>query len=64
MSEIINGDCLGVMRELLCCPFCKEKDFDAIGLKSHLLSGDCKLFNETEVINRVFPQEREDVLPI
>lgn len=29
------------------CPFCKENDFDLIGLKNHLLSGHCGNFNET-----------------
>jgi hypothetical protein len=27
------------------CPFCKEGDFDAIGLKHHLLSGYCEDFD-------------------
>ena len=36
------------------CPFCKETDFDLVGLKSHLLHGDCDIFNKTEEIARVF----------
>jgi len=28
------------------CPFCKETDFDLIGLKNHLLSGHCEDFND------------------
>lgn len=31
----------------LVCPFCEEKDFDAIGLKLHLIKGDCDKFNDT-----------------
>lgn len=27
------------------CPFCKEKGYDLIGLKYHLLQGYCKVFN-------------------
>jgi RecJ-like exonuclease len=27
------------------CPFCKEGDFDLIGLKSHLEHGDCEKYN-------------------
>ena len=29
------------------CPFCGENDFDAVGLKGHLLN-DCAVFDETE----------------
>ena len=36
------------------CPFCKETDFDLIGLKSHLLNGDCDVFNNIETIKRLF----------
>jgi len=32
------------------CPFCMEDDFDAIGLKHHLLQGHCEQFNKVEVI--------------
>lgn len=34
--------------EMLTCPFCKEQDFDAIGLKQHLLVGWCEAFNKVE----------------
>lgn len=37
----------------LVCPFCKDDGFDAVGLKSHLLKGDCKVFNNIENIKRV-----------
>jgi hypothetical protein len=29
------------------CPFCKEGDFDLIGLKSHFMRGWCEVFNAT-----------------
>jgi hypothetical protein len=29
------------------CPFCLEDDFDAIGLKHHLLAGQCHPWNTT-----------------
>lgn len=29
------------------CPFCREGDFDAIGLKRHLLAGWCNAFEAT-----------------
>jgi len=38
--------------EPLTCPFCKEADFDAIGLKNHLISGGCDVFEEVSVIER------------
>ena len=41
-------------QEYIICPFCKETDFDLIGLKSHLLHGDCEIFNKTEDNVRLF----------
>lgn len=32
--------------DLLDCPFCGEREFDAIGLKDHLLT-NCSVFAET-----------------
>lgn len=29
------------------CPFCKENDFDFIGLKQHFKRGWCHIYNET-----------------
>ena len=29
------------------CPFCKEEDFDLVGLKHHSGAGYCATFNET-----------------
>jgi len=29
------------------CPFCKEDDFDLIGLKHHYEQGHCDVYNET-----------------
>jgi len=34
--------------EYISCPFCKEDDFDLIGLKGHLLNGRCEVFNLTD----------------
>jgi hypothetical protein len=34
------------------CPFCKEPDFDLIGLKCHLLSGHCDNYNQTPAIGK------------
>ena len=31
----------------LSCPFCKESDFDLVGLKIHLERGYCEPFNNT-----------------
>lgn len=41
------------MEEVI-CPFCKQEDFDLVGLKSHLLHGDCEIFEKTENIERLF----------
>lgn len=40
------------MDENIICPFCQETDFDAIGLKDHLLSGGCETFNTTITIEQ------------
>ncbi len=37
------------MTEYLICPFCKEDDFDLVGLKTHLWCNHCDIFNKTEV---------------
>lgn len=37
---------------MITCPFCMETDFDAIGLKHHLLSGGCETFNTTITIEQ------------
>ena len=36
------------------CPFCKEEGFDLIGLKSHLVHGDCEKYNEIDIVSRRF----------
>ena len=38
------------------CPFCKEDDFDLIGLKSHLEKGHCSVYEETETYTFPRPQ--------
>ena len=35
------------MDENIICPFCNESDFDLIGLKHHLVTGRCEIFNTT-----------------
>jgi len=35
---------------MMTCPFCMETDFDVIGLKHHLLSGGCEIFNTTRTV--------------
>jgi hypothetical protein len=45
-----NDSCI----ESIACPFCKEADFDLLGLKSHLLNGDCEGFNKLPIITRFF----------
>ncbi len=37
--------------ETVACPFCKEKDFDLIGLKNHLFYY-CKDFEKTNSVTR------------
>ena len=34
--------------ELFPCPFCEEPEFDLIGIKHHLKSGYCKVFEAIE----------------
>lgn len=36
------------------CPWCGEPDYDLIGLKSHVMKGDCKPFDEIAVIRNPF----------
>jgi hypothetical protein len=36
------------------CPFCGDTGFDQVGLKSHLLNGDCPIFETTERVKRLF----------
>lgn len=43
----------------LICPFCGEKDFDAIGLKSHL-QRDCEAYANTENIVRLLAYGEDD----
>jgi len=34
------------------CPFCKESDFDAYGLKWHLLNGKCEPFEDIGTVGQ------------
>ena len=40
------------------CPFCKERDFDDIGLKAHLLRGWCDQFNDVDTLASSLPERR------
>jgi len=42
------------------CPFCKEKDFDLIGLKHHLDTGQCSVFEKTDTIYQEHLERKED----
>lgn len=47
-------------KEITICPFCKEKDFDLIGLKHHIKCGHCDVFEsleEVDQLGRVFTRK-------
>ena len=46
MDNQDNDPCMKI------CPFCQETQFDAIGLKHHLLSGGCEKFNTVITIEQ------------
>jgi hypothetical protein len=52
MQKIRDSERACSQEETILCPFCKEPDFDLIGLKSHLLK-DCEQFDNTENIKRL-----------
>lgn len=39
-------------RQDIACPFCREDDFDVVGLKLHLTAGHCDVFNATANCSR------------
>lgn len=39
--------------DLVTCPFCKESDFDLIGLKYHLQQGHCDMYNEIRTMRDI-----------
>jgi hypothetical protein len=43
-----------IVDENIICPFCKEADFDLVGLKSHLEHGDCETYNIISSMDRLF----------
>lgn len=45
-------------KDLLPCPFCHETDFDLIGLKGHLLSGYCIIFDNTKMPHEAILESR------
>jgi hypothetical protein len=38
--------------EGIVCPFCKEDDFDLVGLRNHIMSGHCEPFESTPTIEQ------------
>lgn len=45
----------GEMSMLVDYPFCKETEFDLVGLRHHLMTGECEVFDATLTV----AQERE-----
>jgi len=43
------------------CPFCRETEFDLIGLKGHFEKGYCEVYEKTEVWQMPIPQKRPTV---
>jgi hypothetical protein len=39
---------------VLACPYCGEPDYDLVGLKSHLLKGECEPFEAIALIRSPF----------
>lgn len=46
------------------CPFClsDELDFDLVGLKDHLQSGGCDIFNNTQSIEEEYEHPDQDAI--
>jgi hypothetical protein len=57
MTEELHDQCC----DELACPFCGETDFEATGLKIHLLAGHCKEFN---AVSTDVPRTREANAPL
>lgn len=51
-TEIATTD-VDSTTEYMQCPFCKEADFDAEGLKTHL-THDCEIYRSIQVRPRIF----------
>lgn len=58
MSDCIYHRHTDRCRPPIQCPFCKETDFDLIGLKHHYESGYCEEFNKTLTIEEEREQRR------
>ena len=56
-SEVLKDKTYGY--EPITCPFCQEADFDAIGLKHHLISGGCEAFVQVPAIEKRVRQIKE-----
>ena len=47
-------------QEMLTCPFCRDTDFDAVGLKRHFLLGHCDEFENTSMNFRSAPINQQE----
>lgn len=47
----------------LACPWCKDTDFDEVGLKLHIINGHCESFNALSVSLPVTRQANCDSAP-
>ncbi len=51
------------MSELITCPFCKEGEFDLIGLRHHLMCGYCQVFEATLTVDQAREQRQQEAQP-
>ena len=54
MSDDLLVKNVGNETEYVACPFCGEKDFDLIGLKTHFLNGWCDVYESTDCARRIY----------
>ena len=54
MSDDLLVKNVGNETEYVTCPFCGEKDFDLIGLKTHFLNGWCDVYESTDCTRRIY----------
>ncbi len=57
-----QGRCVPIssIQTTITCPFCDETDFDLVGLKSHLVNGDCEAFNKIEGLSPSIRKDTEE----
>lgn len=51
-DEVYRRELLNRLVRGIACPFCHEEDFDLIGLKIHLVSGWCDVYERTPYTDR------------